>query len=436
MEFVNERMLTPSELEKREEVINTLKHNRKSFINRYGKDAEKVMYAIATKRAKNQTENMNKDKIKEMVKTALSTPQQEINSESYISSRKQVKESSNPTDTITMDVPLFIRMLEYAREDAKTDMDLHDVTEMASSLSADGKTLTMADYDGIVGGMKKISVDKINEGNNMLSHIEQLESILDNLISNTSTNSTIPTDSKTGLLQAFNELKMHVESLGAEIEQEDDYVSDYSRRRASELNEDDWKQSDDESDMAKSQLQSIQSNAAKLMSMIEDNEQLDAWVQAKLTKAEDYLNSVEGYLTGEDAQERGLGEGLPKGYWAKKIPGGMDENLGHNEISSIHQEGGSWIVTYRTINGIKEKVFKSEDEARKFRNSVDESSDGKMDESFKQLVSKLKKQGKSGKAATSIAGAVASYKAKGGGSGPTNKQKSMAETILSKLKGK
>lgn len=310
MEPVNERMLTPSELEKREEVINTLKHNRKSFINRYGKDAEKVMYAIATKRAKNQTENMNKDKIKEMVKTALSTPQQEINSESYISSRKQVKESSNPTDTITMDVPLFIRMLEYAREDAKTDMDLHDVTEMANSLSADGKTLTMADYDGIVGGMEKISVDKINEGNNMLSHIEQLESILDYLISNTSTNSTIPTDSKTGLLQAFNELKMHVESLGAEIEQEDDYISDYSRRRASELNEDDWKQGDDESDMAKSQLQSIQSNAAKLMDMIGDNEQLDAWVQAKLTKAEDYLNSVEGYLTGEDAQERGLGEGF------------------------------------------------------------------------------------------------------------------------------
>ena len=32
---------------------------------------------------------------------------------------------SNPTDIISVDVPLFIRLLEYAREDAKTDMDLH-----------------------------------------------------------------------------------------------------------------------------------------------------------------------------------------------------------------------------------------------------------------------------------------------------------------------
>jgi hypothetical protein len=58
-------------------------------------------------------------------------------------------ESSNPTDSITLDVPLFIRMLEYAREDAKTDMDLHNVTENALELSTTGKTLTMADYNKI-----------------------------------------------------------------------------------------------------------------------------------------------------------------------------------------------------------------------------------------------------------------------------------------------
>jgi len=59
-------------------------------------------------------------------------------------------ENFNPSDKITMDVPLFIRMLEYAREDAKTDMDLHKVTENALALSETGKTLTMAQYDEIV----------------------------------------------------------------------------------------------------------------------------------------------------------------------------------------------------------------------------------------------------------------------------------------------
>lgn len=62
-----------------------------------------------------------------------------------------VEEDTNPTDKITMDVPLFIRMLEYAREDAKTDMDLHNVTEKALALSTSGDTLTMANYESIAG---------------------------------------------------------------------------------------------------------------------------------------------------------------------------------------------------------------------------------------------------------------------------------------------
>jgi hypothetical protein len=60
-----------------------------------------------------------------------------------------LEENTNPTDVISLDVPLFIRMLEYAREDAKTDMDLHNVTENTLKLSTTGKTLTMADYNKI-----------------------------------------------------------------------------------------------------------------------------------------------------------------------------------------------------------------------------------------------------------------------------------------------
>ena len=63
----------------------------------------------------------------------------------------------NPRDIITVDVPLFIRLLEYAREDAKDDMDLHDLTENIISLSASGKTLLMEDYSTIIGSQEDIN---------------------------------------------------------------------------------------------------------------------------------------------------------------------------------------------------------------------------------------------------------------------------------------
>lgn len=60
-------------------------------------------------------------------------------------------EKNNKVDTITMDVPLFIRLLEYAREDAQTDMDLHNVAENAIKLGLDGETLTMENYNQLIG---------------------------------------------------------------------------------------------------------------------------------------------------------------------------------------------------------------------------------------------------------------------------------------------
>jgi hypothetical protein len=60
-----------------------------------------------------------------------------------------VKEDFNPTDVVSVDIPLLIRLLEYAREDAKTDMDLHNVADRLIALSQEGVTLTMQDYDTI-----------------------------------------------------------------------------------------------------------------------------------------------------------------------------------------------------------------------------------------------------------------------------------------------
>jgi len=62
----------------------------------------------------------------------------------------------DPTDIIAMDVPLFIRMLEYAREDAKTDMDLHDVAERAIEAVKLRGLLSMEDYNDLIGGSQQV----------------------------------------------------------------------------------------------------------------------------------------------------------------------------------------------------------------------------------------------------------------------------------------
>jgi hypothetical protein len=62
--------------------------------------------------------------------------------------------TENPQDVVKVDIPLLIRLLEYAREDAQTDMDLHNVTEMLIKLSTEGNVLTMDHYDQIVGDQR------------------------------------------------------------------------------------------------------------------------------------------------------------------------------------------------------------------------------------------------------------------------------------------
>ena len=63
--------LTQSELDAREEIFKNLKHNKAGFVKRYGKEAEKVMYATATKQAKNKVEKTGKERIREMIKSIL-----------------------------------------------------------------------------------------------------------------------------------------------------------------------------------------------------------------------------------------------------------------------------------------------------------------------------------------------------------------------------
>lgn len=72
-----------------------------------------------------------------------------MKSTDFLDTNIQVNEDINRKDSIRIDVPLLIRLLEYAREDAKTDLDLHDVAEKLITLSQTGRILTMNDYTKI-----------------------------------------------------------------------------------------------------------------------------------------------------------------------------------------------------------------------------------------------------------------------------------------------
>ena len=66
-------------------------------------------------------------------------------------------------DIVTMDVPLFIRALEYAKEDAQEDMDLHDFAERAILATKEQGILQMDDYDMLVGDKEPMNEVEIGD---------------------------------------------------------------------------------------------------------------------------------------------------------------------------------------------------------------------------------------------------------------------------------
>jgi len=127
-----------------------------------------------------------------------------------------------------------------------------------------------------------------------------------------------------------------------------------------------------------------------------------------------------------------VNEGLPKGYWDKKMD--AKDEIKETLNSEAFDMAERIIDSLGAENAVNELVrAMSTDDAKFYLGAiikdygidsmVNISEKNEVDESYKTLVNKIKKQGKSEKAAKAIAGAVASYKAKGGGKGPTAKQK-------------
>jgi hypothetical protein len=131
-------------------------------------EVDKLLKVMNTKKAGSEYKKALMDLIamaeKKSGKT-VNTKKEALLALDYIEPTIREAKEEDKVDTITMDVPLFIRMLEYSREDAAADVDLHDVTEKANKLGKERGILQMEDYDEIVGATEEIKEGELTEAN-------------------------------------------------------------------------------------------------------------------------------------------------------------------------------------------------------------------------------------------------------------------------------
>lgn len=107
----------------------------------------------------------------------------------------------------------------------------------------------------------------------------------------------------------------------------------------------DFQRDDSEMQMAKAELYKLNQYSAKLYKLIADDQELEGWVQSKITKAADYISSVYHYLE----YEQMAGEAV------EKSPRSFEENVQESVRRELAEK---WSDKYkRSINCAAPKGF-------------------------------------------------------------------------------
>ena len=366
--MINERKLTPAELKKREDIIMNMKSNKRDLVKKYGKDAEAVMYGRATNMAKKKTENMRNSKLTELIKDALQNPKKaDLDKDGKLSSYEKTRGAA-------------------IEKNISEDDDLES---------------------GQYGDPKVGNYDVTTNNDNQASDIEAmaaagLEEDID----------IGHEDNEPGMLQGdlyqIGKSAMELYELLDDMEGE------------GEVDLPSWWQAKiykaKEAIVGAAEYLEFELKEPAIDAVVDTLAPLDIEVDPLGETVEDYITSVDDMTESQKAAEKifkKLKEGLPKDYWDKKIDAKDEDQDGKvDEVGGYDRRGNK-------VDGSNKDTFKKRPQSG--LSALLKKDD--IDESYDTLVNKIAKQGKSKKAAKAIAGAVASYKAKGGGKGPTAKQK-------------